>query len=97
MQTVNEFGMALPADWRTGDEVIVPTAGSCGVAKERMESKEEDVHCYGWFFCTRKLLKETIENALYKKPIRANPTLQLIKIPSFCEMGFFMIISRFVL
>ena len=29
-----------PADWRPGDDVIVPPAGSCGVAKERMESKE---------------------------------------------------------
>lgn len=66
LQTANEFGVALPADWRPGDEVIVPTAGSCGVAKERMESKEKDVHCYDWFFCTRKLSKETIENALYK-------------------------------
>ena len=66
LQTADEFGVALPADWRPGDEVIVPTAGSCGVAKERMETKDEDVHCYDWFFCTRKLSKETVENALYK-------------------------------
>ena len=32
--------VATPADWRPGDDVIVPTAGSCGVAKERMEGKE---------------------------------------------------------
>jgi peroxiredoxin (alkyl hydroperoxide reductase subunit C) len=37
LQTVDNFGVALPADWRPGDEVIVPPAGSCGVAKERME------------------------------------------------------------
>lgn len=66
LQTADEFGVALPADWRPGDEVIVPTAGSCGVAKERMESKDEDVHCYDWFFCTRKLSKERVENALCK-------------------------------
>ena len=66
LQTADEFGVALPADWRPGDEVIVPTAGSCGVAKERMETKEEDMHCYDWFFCTKKLSKETIENALLK-------------------------------
>ncbi|CAK7050141.1 MAG: Peroxiredoxin [Petrimonas sp.] len=64
LQTADEFGVALPADWRPGDEVIVPTAGSCGVAKERMETKEEDMHCYDWFFCTKKLSKETVENAL---------------------------------
>lgn len=66
LQTADEFGVALPADWRPGDEVIVPTAGSCGVAKERMETKEEDMHCYDWFFCTKKLSKETIENSLLK-------------------------------
>src|SRR5690554_6969832 len=66
LQTADEFGVALPADWRPGDEVIVPTAGSCGVAKERMEAKDEDMHCYDWFFCTKKLSKEAIENALLK-------------------------------
>ena len=34
------FNVATPADWRPGDDVIVPTAGSCGVAKNRMEGKE---------------------------------------------------------
>lgn len=66
LQTADEFGVALPADWRPGDDVIVPTAGSCGTAKERMETKEEDMHCYDWFFCTKKLSKESIENALLK-------------------------------
>ena len=37
MQTADAFSVATPADWQPGDEVIVPTAGSCGVAKERME------------------------------------------------------------
>ncbi len=40
MQTTDEFEVATPADWRPGDDVIVPTAGSCGVAKERMEIKK---------------------------------------------------------
>jgi len=66
LQTADEFGVALPADWRPGDDVIVPTAGSCGTAKERMETKEEDMHCYDWFFCTKKLSKESIENALLR-------------------------------
>lgn len=66
LQTADEFGVALPADWRPGDDVIVPTAGSCGVAKERMDSSAEEMHCYDWFFCTKKLSKETIDNALLK-------------------------------
>ena len=67
LQTADEFSVATPADWRPGDEVIVPTAGSCGVAKERMESKAEDTKCYDWFFCTKKLDKETILNKIVKK------------------------------
>ena len=38
LKTADEFAVATPADWRPGDDVIVPTAGSCGVAKERMEN-----------------------------------------------------------
>ena len=67
LQTADNFGVVLPADWRPGDDVIVPTAGSCGVAKERMESKAEDTKCYDWFFCTRKLDKETILSKIVKK------------------------------
>jgi peroxiredoxin 2/4 len=66
MQTADAFSVATPADWRPGDEVIVPTAGSCGVAKERMESKN-DMKCYDWFFCTKPISKEEIEKAILKK------------------------------
>ncbi len=65
MQTADEFSIATPADWQPGDDVIVPTAGSCGVAKERMESKDE-MKCYDWFFCTKAIDKETI----YKKILK---------------------------
>lgn len=67
LQTADEFGVATPADWRPGDEVIVPTAGSCGTAKDRMEGKEGEMTCYDWFFCTKKLSKEEIESRIYKK------------------------------
>lgn len=66
MKTADAFSIATPADWQPGDDVIVPTAGSCGVAKERMESKEE-MHCYDWFFCTKKLDKEKVLKTVLKK------------------------------
>jgi peroxiredoxin (alkyl hydroperoxide reductase subunit C) len=66
LQTADKFNVATPADWRPGDEVIVPTAGSCGVAKERMESKT-DMKCYDWFFCTKPLDKEKIFSSILKK------------------------------
>ena len=67
LQTADAFSVALPADWRPSDDVIVPTAGSCGVAKDRMEGKQEGVTCYDWFFCTKKLPKEGVEKALIRK------------------------------
>jgi len=66
LQTADTFGVATPADWRPGDEVIVPTAGSCGVAKERMESKS-DMKCYDWFFCTKEIPAEKINSTILKK------------------------------
>jgi len=66
LKTADAFSVALPADWRPGDDVIVPTAGSCGVAKERMETRDKDVTCYDWFFCTKKLDKEKVMGAIIK-------------------------------
>ena len=66
LQTSDNFGVALPADWRPGDEVIVPPAGSCGVAQERMTDKTGKLKCYDWFFCTNELSKEEVESKLGK-------------------------------
>jgi peroxiredoxin 2/4 len=66
LQTADAFSVATPADWNPGDDVIVPTAGSCGTAKERMEGKE-DMSCNDWFFCTKKLDKGTILSKIQKK------------------------------
>ena len=66
LQTADAFSVATPADWRPGDDVIVPTAGSCGVAKERMESKT-DMKCYDWYFCTKPLDKDKVLGTILKK------------------------------
>lgn len=54
LQKADADGVATPADWRPGEDVIVPTAGSCGTAKERMESQTDDQYCLDWFMCFRK-------------------------------------------
>jgi peroxiredoxin (alkyl hydroperoxide reductase subunit C) len=64
LQTADGFGVALPADWRPGDEVIVPTAGSMKIAADRMDGKEGAMKCYDWFFCTRQLSKDEVEKKL---------------------------------
>jgi len=60
LKTADAFSIATPADWRPGDDVIVPTAGSCGTAKNRMDGKEEGVTCKDWFFCTKKIAKDEV-------------------------------------
>ena len=54
LQKADSDNVATPADWRPGDDVIVPTAGSCGTAKERMENQTGDQYCLDWFMCFRK-------------------------------------------
>ncbi len=66
LQTADAFSIATPADWRPGDAVIVPPAGSCGTAKDRMEGKE-DMKCYDWFFCTKEISKEKVLETITKK------------------------------
>ncbi|MDD3106648.1 MAG: peroxiredoxin [Bacilli bacterium] len=54
LQKTDKDHVATPANWRPGDDTIVPTAGSCGTAKERMESDNKDVYCLDWFMCFNK-------------------------------------------
>jgi len=54
MQKADKEGVATPANWQPGDDVIIPPPGSCGAAKERVESREEGKYCLDWFMCLRK-------------------------------------------
>ena len=50
----------------------MPTAGSCGVAENRMTGGEEDVECVDWFFCTADR-RETVEKAIRMQPRLSTP------------------------
>ena len=54
MQKSDAEGIATPANWQPGEDVIIPPPGSCGVAKERVEKKEEGKYCLDWFMCLKK-------------------------------------------
>lgn len=54
LQKADAEGIATPADWRPGDDVILPPPGSCGTAEERVETADEDVYCLDWFLCFKK-------------------------------------------
>ncbi|WP_338358991.1 peroxiredoxin [Yeosuana marina] len=66
MQASDKFNVATPADWYPGDDVIISPAGSCGVAEERM-TNTDDLKCEDWFFCTKKLDKDTVLKEILKK------------------------------
>lgn len=51
---MNEPNKTVTGIPRPGDDVIVLTAGSCGVT------------CHDWFFCTRKIDKEKALAAIKK-------------------------------
>jgi peroxiredoxin (alkyl hydroperoxide reductase subunit C) len=55
MQTSDKHGIATPANWEPGDDVIVPPPGSCGDAEERVAEAGEDYRCLDWFLCFKKL------------------------------------------
>ncbi|MHB1454609.1 MAG: peroxiredoxin [Saccharofermentanales bacterium] len=54
LQKADKDSVATPANWRPGEDTIIPTPGSCGVAKERMDSKDENKYCLDWFLCFNK-------------------------------------------
>jgi len=54
LQKADKEKIATPANWQPGQDVIIPTAGSCGVAKARMEDKSEDKYCLDWFLCFKR-------------------------------------------
>jgi peroxiredoxin 2/4 len=67
LQAADAFGIATPADWRPGDDVIVSPAGSCNAAAARMEGKEEGLECKDWFFCTKKIPADKVWAEVKKK------------------------------
>lgn len=54
MQKGDKEGIATPANWQPGEDVIIPPPGSCGAAKDRVESREDGKYCLDWFMCFRK-------------------------------------------
>jgi len=52
LQTADKYKVALPANWRPGDAVIVPPPGTQENAEKRLQ---EGYECIDWFLCKKKL------------------------------------------
>lgn len=54
LQLTDKHGVATPADWLPGEDVIIPPPGSCGAAKDRVDSADKAGYkCHDWFLCTK--------------------------------------------
>lgn len=60
LQKTDAEGVATPADWSPGEDVIIPPAGSCGTAKDRMESVTNNKYCLDWFMCFKREKKREL-------------------------------------
>ncbi|MDR1735498.1 MAG: peroxiredoxin [Oscillospiraceae bacterium] len=54
LQKADAEACATPADWRPGDDVILPIPGTMDGAEKRAEDPGEDAYCLDWFLCFRK-------------------------------------------
>ena len=57
LQLADQHKVATPADWQPGDDVIIPTAGSCGMAKERVETPAAGTKVLDWFMVMKECPK----------------------------------------
>ena len=56
LQTADKYKVALPANWRPGDPVIVPPPITQEDAEKRMqEAAQQGYECIDWFLCKKRL------------------------------------------
>ena len=60
MQTTDKYGIATPADWQQGEDVLSPAPTTVS----DMDNREQDVKnkksgCETWYFCEHKVMNET--------------------------------------
>lgn len=53
MQVVDKEGVATPANWKSGDNVIIPPPNTVEEASEREHEQHEE--CHSWYLCKRKI------------------------------------------
>ncbi len=54
LQTADKYKVAMPANWRPGDKVIVPAPSTTEDAEKRSQAGYE---CIDWFLCKKELPK----------------------------------------
>ena len=52
LQATDKYGIATPADWRPGDQAIVPPPATTDAAEKRLT---EGYDCKDWYFCKKTI------------------------------------------
>jgi peroxiredoxin (alkyl hydroperoxide reductase subunit C) len=52
LQAADKYGIATPADWRPGDQAIVPPPATTEEAEKRLT---EGYDCTDWYFCKKTI------------------------------------------
>ncbi len=52
LQTADKHSVSIPANWRPGDPVVIPSPDTQEKAEERMK---EDYECIDWYLCKKNL------------------------------------------
>ena len=52
LQAADKYGIATPADWRPGDQAIVPPPATTDEAEKRLS---EGYDCKDWYFCKKTI------------------------------------------
>jgi len=60
LQTTDAHACATPADWRPGDDVVMPPPATTEAAKQRVEGAGSDYKCLDWFLSLKPLPKDKL-------------------------------------
>ena len=67
LQTTDAFGVATPADWQIGDEVVISAPSTTEELKKRLANTNKDIDVKAWFLSLQKLPEKDISEKLYKE------------------------------
>lgn len=69
LQTSDEFGVATPADWSIGDEVVIPAPNTTEEMNRRLNNTDKTLDVKSWFLTLKKISADTILDKIYKKSL----------------------------
>ena len=69
LQTTDAFGVSTPADWRPGDDILVPAPSTTTAMHNRIDRPERDLDVRAWFLALKKLPEQTVMEKLNKKSV----------------------------